>query len=228
MKNLQTLSPKDCLEIYSKLILNSEVLCKTSQKAASSQDYGVATSLMILASEELVKGILLYFKGIGINYSPIKELRNVFYQHKPKHEIGMLMELLRLFEIQMNIEKHNLSKRKGTKFIDKLLNGLNYVHAIIEPIATAGKNLEWWNKADTLKNRGFYVDYNDHVLLPSEIKQETFDEALKILSDLKKRFKIIQLFIQRNKSNEVSQFIDVINQTIKETAKKRTPKPLSN
>lgn len=212
MKKFNSLTRKEALDIYNELVENSEVLIKSANLLSEQEYFGVATSLTILGAEELIKGSVLYFHGMGINILRIKELNGVFKNHVPKHEAGKLSEVLKIFESFMKLEDMENKTYAKKKWLNDILEFLDKAIVFLEPIAEMAENLEWWGEADRLKNRGLYVDYYDELLTPNQITQSQFDQAKTIAKELLNRFRLIRVFMEKANEKDLKEFVGQVNQ----------------
>jgi hypothetical protein len=65
-----------------------------------------------------------------------------------------------------------------------------------------GHDVLWWGKANDFKNKGFYVEYRDDLLLPQNISQETYQEVKRKSEKVKTQMEIVELLIKREKIQE--------------------------
>lgn len=182
MKNFLNLSRNECLHVYEEIVRNASDLNKSANLSANNSLFGVATSIQILSIEEIVKAMIVFFNGIGIDVLKIKEIRGVFSSHKLKHETAILFKLIDY------LYKYIFKKRnKGNKN-----NILSIIKTVIKEVIAIPSNIKWFDNADNLKQRGFYVDYIDELKTPQEITQEQYLESKKQFDYLASRFKMFQ------------------------------------
>lgn len=214
MKKFNNLSKREIPEVCNSLLENSKVLLKSAELLSQQGNLGVATSLTILGGEELIKAAFLYFHGIGFQFIKIEEFNKVFTSHVPKHQAAQVSELLRFFDAFVNIDESSMEKG-GIKTKDKIhrivLTFLKKVIAFIEPISKMSNNIEWWQNADNLKNRGLYVDYRDELLLPSQVTSSDYEKAVNIITDLSNRFDKIKLFLDLMSKKNLDELVKQVN-----------------
>lgn len=211
MKRFNSISRNEALSIYDELIENSKVLLKSGKLLSEQNFHGVATSITILGGEELIKGALLYFHGIGINILRIKDLKSVFKNHLPKHEAAKLSELLKIFESFIRLEEMEVKTYSTKKWLNDIMLILDQTRVFLEPIADMSENLDWWGEADKLKNRGLYVDYYDELLTPNQITLEQFNKTANIMKELSNRFRLIKVFMEKAEREERNELVQQIN-----------------
>lgn len=216
MNVLKKLEKNEAEKLQEELYSNSSILLEIGKFAAQKENYGVAISLSILGAEELAKAIVIYLHLSGVNIFEINELNQIFYKHKRKHEFAILFEVLKVIEtFFLNENTHNKVKKReetGMKFIDKVVGFLDQVSEVLEPLVKVGEHIEWWDKADSMKNMGFYVDYrHDKIESPTRITLEEYNKTIKIIDEFKNRFRVLKIMFERY-GLEKSQIIDQINE----------------
>jgi len=171
---------------YGICLKNAKSLFKISNLAGKNKEYGIACSLNILAAEEAIKAIVVLSQTISSTIIEPKEFSKVFSDHKTKHKlikqaVGRIefakissRELL-LPIIERNdditVEEIRRIRSKGFKRISKWVNKLKN-HPENSPLL---KEIDWWGKANDLKNEGFYVGQkNGKWLDPSLANKERF------------------------------------------------------
>ncbi len=159
---------------------------------ASKENYGLASSLMVLAAEEALKSLALrsyvFFpdtKGI--------DFKEIFSKHEYKLDlirslIGIKSFLQVLYQtiIEPELENNEMSVGEITKIrdrgIDKFINWAE--NEISSKTTTLSIQLEWWNQAKTLKEDGFYVRcHKQGWYSPLKIKKERFDKTKKYVNN---------------------------------------------
>lgn len=211
MKTFHNLSKNESLEVSNVLIENSKVLLNSAKLLFEQQSYGVATSLTILGGEELVKGAMLYFHSLGIQVLKVTEFKGVFRNHIPKHEAAKISELLKILEGIVRMSEKKFSFQADEGWANVVYNFLSIGVLLLEPIAKIHGNVEWWNNADKLKNRGFYVDYKNELLSPSELNHEDYHRASMMMNDLSNRLRVIRVFVQKLNENDLKKMVKLIN-----------------
>ena len=89
MKGFLNLSNEEYMAVSPTLFNNANVLITTAEDTSLKGNYGVACSLMILGTEELVKALIVFLKGYGV-----KVFKEVFHKHKTKHETALLIKAI--------------------------------------------------------------------------------------------------------------------------------------
>ncbi|MBI9065331.1 MAG: hypothetical protein JEZ14_25330 [Marinilabiliaceae bacterium] len=87
----------------------------------------------------------------------------------------------------MFLDDNKTEPATGVGWLDSTLSVLDKASKALKPIMNLDKNLEWWEKADYYKNRGLYVDFKDHLLLPEDITEGECDLSREIVKKLLER-----------------------------------------
>lgn len=211
-KTFLTLDKNESLEVSIHTIQNAIVLQETAKYAAGNNNFGVATSLMILSIEEVIKAQVLFFQGVGIRVHRIKDANKIFSSHKDKHQIASLLQFSKIIEGFINASNYEPKEKKyktGVRFMDSFLGGLQEVINVLEPFSLISKsieqmsdNVEWLEKANDIKNWGFYVDYKSEVKLPQDITFNTFEKASSINRECFDLYRIIKLSYEKITDSE--------------------------
>nr|WP_319399006.1 AbiV family abortive infection protein [uncultured Carboxylicivirga sp.] len=213
MKKFSSISRIEALEIYPRIIDNFNQLKKVAHFAYDDNNFGTAQSLYILSSEELIKSFVIYLHGVGGNVFQIKEIKGIFSDHKTKHEFSILLELLRIIEaVIIFSEEDSDIPKTGIKWIDKFMYYADKTSKAIQPLKNLDVNVEWWSNANTFKNRGFYVDYREQLLLPQDITEDECSLSKNIVSELYERITSIIDYFEKLPNGEKKTIIKLINQ----------------
>jgi len=182
---------------------NFESLLEISTKAADIKNFGIASSLCVLAMEELTKSVILQLKSIN-NSIPVNDLDKYFWNHEIKHNAGLDL----YFKIESTYENNN----GELNFND---DSKSYIAIAVVVIALL---LVWYfNKKDkgeeiekkkdksyfdTIKESGFYVGYDKEARQWKSPKHEHDQESYNNLFDLTNDFaNKVKNWIFNNKLN---------------------------
>lgn len=192
-KSFMNLSPKECLDCYQEVLANADRHLNIAEMLNQNGEYGVGISHLVLGSEELIKGLILYYEGVGIELRKIKGVKRFFSEHKIRHMASSTFFIITFFmrpimNIGRNI-KDALHDRKTYEELGDIERAiLDHDEVRVEALADeiAANNqlvveacLNFWEEADMYKNRGFYVDFEDVLMLPSQVTKNEYDLALK-------------------------------------------------
>jgi len=219
MKKIYNISRKESLAVYPKIMENGNDLLSISKVAGEKGRYGIALSLLVLGAEEYTKAIILLLNGHGVNVFDVKELRQAFHIHKRKHEVAILLELTSFIESIMKFEEWNKKRKERKKknklpWLDRFILSLKDSIHYLQPIVNMGFNIDWWDKADYYKNRGFYVDYMNELNIPNNITQQDVQIAIPVIRELKKRYRILRIMFAKLPNEEIESFVNQLNEGI--------------
>lgn len=212
MKGFLNLTRMECIAIAPELFKNADVLIDTAVDASQKGNHGVACSLTILGTEELVKAFVIFLNGIGVNVFKIKELRKVFKDHIVKHETAILINVFNTISIIVSQfeEKAKYKSNTGNKWGDLILSGLRKGLDILGQVADFGSVVLWWENANDLKNNGLYVGYRDTLLLPKNITEEIFLKVKEQSDKVRSQIRLIKILAKKNESK--TEIVTLLNE----------------
>ncbi len=172
---------------------NFESLIQIAEKAGQIDNFGAASSLCVLAMEELTKSVILQLKSIN-NSIHVNDLDKYFWNHEIKHNAGLDL----YFKIESTYENNNeLNNNEDSK---------SYIAIAVIVIALVllwyfdqkekDKKLE--NKKeksyfDTIKESGFYVGFDVETRKwkspKLEHNQESYNNLLELTNDFANKVK---------------------------------------
>jgi AbiV family abortive infection protein len=176
------------------IMLNAKAHLRTAELTASEGLYGIANSHLILCSEEAIKGYMVFSRHFDPELA-IKDFQKFFSDHKFKHQtIRDMMSFLNftsrmldisigpLLQLAMTKKRKNVSEDEILAARDK---GVDDLIAWLKFMPNIEYNEQWWNEANTNKNKGFYVNLlNDNWQTPSEITEEHYEKSFQIVTQL--------------------------------------------
>lgn len=150
--------------------------------------YGVANSLMILATEEYIKAsvLLATYCNVELNFN----VRPIFYKHPEKHLRGKeLMPVINFLSASLKVfgmVKNSCSSSLKSFLMD--VRGFLSVFSKYDKI----KFESWWDSLNSQKNNGLYVDFkNNEWHTPSSIGLEKFQFTKEVVSSFNICFQFI-------------------------------------
>ncbi|MBK0403069.1 AbiV family abortive infection protein [Adhaeribacter sp. BT258] len=210
----ENLQGEDCVSAYKALKANSKVLFETADNAAAKGNYGVARSLLILGSEEFIKGAILYLNSIGILLFKINDIRKALNNHKERHEVAMLIQLFKLADTFIQVQEYKPTSSSRFKWLNKALSILGQAKIVLDGLGETRSDLDWWDSANEFKNAGLYVDYKEQLLLPKIISESDYSLAKIKVKDFTKRFSLFHIFLDRAPIKERKALIKDLNDGI--------------
>ena len=161
---------------------SARALFKVAQDAASTAQFGVANSLLILSTEECIKCAV--FLGAYFGTPPPQGVAGFFKSHSTKHDqAGEIQPVVNFIAQARSAFTHVFKYRKSAY-------GTVFNFAIATIFAHIGYSLQqesskltdfgsWWKQANTRKNDGFYVDFRKgYWTIPTDVSQATYEETL--------------------------------------------------
>ncbi len=180
-------------EGFNLTIENAKSLIRISNKASEMNDFGIACSLNILASEESLKALFLIIKhyhpnGIITNFDKIFRLHTVkhaelkqvvIFQDIIQEANKKILTFLEPVLIMIN-EMSDEYKIKNIEIINALKEDYYWYKKEGGKKLNFGEILSWLKHANNDKNKGLYVDnQNNKWVSPKEITQSKFDKEKK-------------------------------------------------
>jgi AbiV family abortive infection protein len=187
------LSASNSIGLDNTIYSNSRKLKRDAIIIAGHQSYSTATSLLILSSEEVIKASLVLLHSQGYKVYQLQDASRFFMDHQIRHSLQMLIETgMSLFEI---IDKWKSKNEKiKTKWFDTLLNFLKNMSVTLETASQALNRIEDIGKFNSLKNNGFYIDYNDTIQVPElTVKKSDYISVLTATERILKFYKQLRI-----------------------------------
>jgi len=181
MKRFIDLSPTESKGVDDQIFKNGIELNKSAKIIANSKNYGLATSLLILSSEEVIKAILVLLHSNDCMVYELKESKEFFKFHKIRHKIAQLIEVN---ETILEIKKDWAKSSKTFFIIKSILQLTTKKHPILE----SNKRVNKLTSFNDLKNIGLYVDFRNDIVTPEMITKNEYNEVDEIV------FRIINFY----------------------------------
>jgi AbiV family abortive infection protein len=177
-QDFNKLEPSEAFIGFNYCLDNSNRLFRSAEAVSKKGFYGIANSLLILSAEEGIKAILFSLKFT----QPEKKYKveHIFSDHVKKHNFSKgIFGTWKHASIAVDEIKADLKKEfpKLRKFPPELLkqryDSKVSAFSSAEDISHEKTDKKWWNMANQMKNKGFYVDYiNGDWVLPTVSKAE--------------------------------------------------------
>lgn len=170
-RGFKSLNAKQCTEVFPSVIDNAERHFSVAHYISTIYEYPNAVAHLILGAEELVKATMLILKSKSI---PIKDATGYdmqFFAHGTGHHV-----LKDFFSVWLGI-REILDVRKS-KHEYSLKDMFNMVVSGFAGIIRGKDQYHWWEKADALKQKCLYVDFNNGLILPDvQVAKSEFNQA---------------------------------------------------
>jgi AbiV family abortive infection protein len=170
---------------------NSKALSKVADQAAGSSEFGIATSLNILAAEEAIKSVAILTKFYFPEFEN-EHLKPIFSDHPIKHKNIIAFTFIIDFyidtiynaylELQQEFKKieflPEVQKRAIKNNTPTLNRNINWILEQKSKKLSFNELFEWWNTANKEKNHGFYVDKKNNTWHnPRLISKESYEKG---------------------------------------------------
>ncbi len=195
---------------------NSDNLFKSALALRRNRKYSVATSILILSLEELVKASTLF--NILLSDDEVKEtFRDIFESndlHKSRHGFALFMnEYLKTLNLKKLI-KADIQFDTPQDLSTFLQSKVNF-DKIFKNVDKEKKTLNnWFSHANDRKNNGLYVAYNNKWFTPNRINQKEFEKALKETKKIRSDLGIVIKTLLDVSPNEIDGFLSFMRQTL--------------
>lgn len=187
-----------------KIFKNGVSHLKIANILAESKYYGSAISHIVLGIEELIKYLVYLIYITQSDSFTEEEINGIFSKHSIKHNLIKEFSNSISSEFSDTFLKYILKSITGQELNDKeseiensrfkeIGNFLYHVYKEINlPEHERIEFIEWLNKSNDLKNKGFYVDEtNNEWTFPSDIRKSEFMIANRFAILLLKQTKVI-------------------------------------
>ncbi len=109
-------SPLKSKKLHEPIYKNAQKLRRDAILVANTnKSFSTATSLLVLSSEEIIKAILVLLHSEDFNVYKIKDAKKFFSDHKIRHELAQLLELINGL-VESGIEFENNERTKVDSF----------------------------------------------------------------------------------------------------------------
>lgn len=191
-------SPLNSKKLHEPIYKNAQKLRRDALVIANhNKSYSTATSLIVLSSEEVIKAILVLLHSEKYDVYKIKDAKKFFSDHKIRHELAKLLEVINGFiesgnEYEKN-EKSNLKKFQNQGLND-FFNFLTDAKNAMQPFLRTGDRMKLLERFNENKNKGFYTDFRDELLIPSQvINEDIFNISIETVDRIIRTYKVLRI-----------------------------------
>lgn len=180
------MSNASCTRAYRAALKNADQHADSAKRVARGKNYGHAVSHLVLSTEESVKALLFCGQSMGINIRQIKGIQIFFTDHIIRHRfatifhaMSFLIEPLVSLFMKMRDELHEPGVKIRRTKVERAIESRDEKKLMVA-FADFPEMIDWWDEADTQKNKGNYVDYEQDVETPADITRAEYVMANKI------------------------------------------------
>jgi AbiV family abortive infection protein len=154
---------------------------------ASEGHYGLAVSHLVLATEEAIKSISFLVIALGLRL-PEPDVRKILTNHRARHLLAAASQVIASFtpsavaaiKDAMGDEIPPDPQLLLGMMTDQFRGFQSYLEGPHDPMLL--REIEWWQSADRLKQRGLYADYSGgEWQTPDAIAEDEFVLATNIV-----------------------------------------------
>jgi AbiV family abortive infection protein len=158
---------------------NAKDVLSLARYAAKAKKFGSAASLAVLACEEAAKALGLATRALNASPENLK-LRKYFSDHKHKHGAGAAMlagaEVVHAFVTEISAVAADPTvpdDKKSSVLVERLVRRAD--EELSGKRTTFETLRKWYEQADSVKKRGFYVDWSGRKwLTPRDVTEEAY------------------------------------------------------
>jgi AbiV family abortive infection protein len=181
-KNHMGLSNTECVSTAKQTMMNANALYFDAILLANNGSYGRANSLLIHSTEETMKALILMLDGNGFRFrKEVRGINNLFINHKLRYGLAMFFSILSIFTEDLRSFILEI-KRDPLHIIDFIKNKEQREAIILQyaqkKIKIVSREVQWFARAEYLRQDGLYVDYVDEVKTPLQFTKQDFEDVL--------------------------------------------------
>lgn len=193
-QTFMNISAETCRQVYPEILANATRHRRCAEILSTQQEYFNAIAHLILGTEELLKGLVILLESRGMRLRQIEGFKKIFSDHKSRHYvlrdlIPMWLVIKKIFE---EFEKPTAKSRlkSGAPGWLKILVG---VMSIAQEGSKGYMQYKFWKDADDLKQKAFYVDFEDKISTPASATVEFYNTVnLQVVKVTKEVMKFIK------------------------------------
>jgi AbiV family abortive infection protein len=184
--------PKRDLNKHAKaFLLNGEQKINNAKLIADqNHDYGNAVSLLITASEELVKCVLVESQRLGFDFfNKVPGIDHLFKQHGCRPYVFLMLSGAKilgdtLLDALKKGGEDPAAMMEQLKDIDSAMKKM--FSKILEIFKHFHEEIDWYMNLESIRQAGLYVDISPQLLTPSSTSEEEYESTLYRVENLYK------------------------------------------
>lgn len=192
INNFMRLSAAECAQFYPAVRANAQRHNLAADTLQKTGDYGNAIAHRILGSEEMVKALILFLEGKGMDLRSIDAIKPLFKHHVPRHKVFKT-----LFSALHALHKiSTATKLSFGKALASLLKGGLETYF----------NSKWWENAESYKQNAFYADHQGVFNDPLKLGKEEFLVAYTYTRAVNERMADVITYVSKMDKQELEWF----------------------
>lgn len=170
--------------LYPVLLQNAQRHHTVAQNIAATGEYGIANAHLVMAAENYIQALSVYFAGWGLPVAQIKKLTRFFDEKHEGYTISPVIIMVgnyikALYKVFESLTQSFL-KLEWLQLKDLLTGKLNPLQFIKQ----GSRYADWWQNAQILKTRGLYVQFDVELHTPEQVTEKDYTLSLEILQEL--------------------------------------------
>ncbi|MBS1651629.1 MAG: AbiV family abortive infection protein [Bacteroidetes bacterium] len=191
-KPLQTLTQEECSKYFEFLQGNAAEQWKIADTLSTAEQYGAATSHLLISIEESIKSIIVFMDSQGYQFRSVKGIDTIFSNHRIRFFIAYFMFSIGIFgddlikwlkKVKQNPE---LIQEHMKLFVGQDDLPLPLKYYFLRKLALLKTEMIFFKNADLIRQIGFYVDYNEQVQSPQAMTKDTYKEIYQRMEKVKR------------------------------------------
>jgi AbiV family abortive infection protein len=181
---LKDRTPDECKSYFDHLIRNSREQWKVAQGLAQLGNYGMATSHLLISVEESIKAVIMHMDAQGFNLRKVEGVDWIFRNHRIRFFLAYIAFVFGVIgkDVVKLIERLRRNPQLLHDFVEELNDETDLPVSvrwyILRKIALFKAEKEIFEKADLLRQIGFYADFNEGVSSPQDMSEEAYELIL--------------------------------------------------
>ncbi len=189
-RTFASLSDQECADFSKEAIQNAEHWYERAISSSENQQYGFASSCMIFCMEETMKALILHMDAQGFRFRQVKGMSKLLKDHNLRYFFGFVTSVMNIAhkDIGHFIMKIKEYPEEAIKVMETKDEGeiqriaLGY---FIPKIKLVLKEVDWFSKADILRQSGMYTDFKDGIQTPQKISEQDYIELKERIDNLR-------------------------------------------
>lgn len=192
INNFMQLKQEECAFYYPAVRANAQRHLVAADTLKKTGDYGNAIAHRILGSEEMVKALILFLEGKGMDLRSIEAIRPLFRFHVPRHKVFKTL-FSSLHALHTISSATNLCFGKALATL--LKGGLETYF-----------NAKWWENAERYKQNAFYADHQGVFNDPTKLTKDEYLVAYTYTHAVNERMADVITYVSKMDEQELSWF----------------------
>jgi len=175
-QTFMNISTETCRQVYPEILANAARHRRCAEILSTQQEYSNAIAHLILGTEELLKGLVVLLESHGMRLRETEGFKKIFSDHKSRHYvlrdlIPIWLVIKKIFEEFEDPTAKTRLKPGAPGWLKILVGALNVAQEGMQGYM----QYKFWKDADDLKQKAFYVDFEDEISTPASATAEFYN-----------------------------------------------------